>query len=178
MLLRKISTLFCIQTFHLLFDCLIHQTAIWLSVQQNTFLTCTSNITALITETTSFDNKTQAKSSKRGILRSFIGATLHFLAHKFTSTPWLQTTLTETTAQYAWAELSQNPWISINLFPQVDADPLSRELGSYKNLSHNSRYSVNNKLSHENLAMQTLWNISFDWTILGSMSPRGSKTFQ
>ena len=71
-----ISTLFCTQTFHLSLDCLIHHRAIWLSVQQNTLLTCTSNLTALITETTSFDNKTQAKSSKRGILRSFIGATL------------------------------------------------------------------------------------------------------
>ena len=94
MLLRIISTLLCTQTFHLLFDCLIHHTAMWLSVQQNTFLICTTNLTALITETTSFDNKTQAKSSKRGILRSFIGATLHFSDHKFTSTPWLQTTYT------------------------------------------------------------------------------------
>ena len=66
MLLRMISTLFCTQTSHLLCDCLIHHTTIWLSVQQNTFLTCTSNLAALITETTSFDNKTQAKSSKRG----------------------------------------------------------------------------------------------------------------
>ena len=88
-----ISTLFCTQMFHLLFDSLIHHTAIWLSVQQNTYLTCTSNLTELTTETTSFDKKTQVKFSKRGILRSFIGATLHFPAHKFTLTPWLQTTL-------------------------------------------------------------------------------------
>ena len=85
MLLRMISTLFCTQTFHLLFDCLTHHTAMWLSVQQNTLLICTTNLTALITETTSFDNKTQAKISKRRILRSFFAATLHFPAHKFTS---------------------------------------------------------------------------------------------
>ena len=94
MLLRMISTLCCTQTFHLLFNCLVYHTAIWLSVQPNTFLTCTSNLTAWTTETTSFDNKTQAKSSKRGTLRSFIGATLHFPAHKFTLTAWQQTTLT------------------------------------------------------------------------------------
>ena len=50
MLVRMMSTLFCTQTFHFLFDCLIYHTAIWLSTRQNTFLTCTSYLTALTTE--------------------------------------------------------------------------------------------------------------------------------
>ena len=61
-------TLLCTQIFHFLFDCLIHHTAILLSAQQNMFPTRTSNLTGLTTESISFDNKTQAKSSKRRIL--------------------------------------------------------------------------------------------------------------
>ena len=68
MLYHKTSTLLCTQIFHFLFDCLIHHTAILLSAQQNMFPTRTSNLTALTTESISFDNKTQAKSSKRRIL--------------------------------------------------------------------------------------------------------------
>ena len=76
MLLHVISTLFSTQTFHFLVDCMIYHTTIWLPVQKSTFLVCSYNPEALTTETISYDNKTQAKSSKRGILRSFIGVAL------------------------------------------------------------------------------------------------------